>query len=420
MESNSCDSSAAKCPWTMLGCWIRHFVARAPARWRLNTEREQRSNGSFKLLLARLNFARQFRARNGNLLSGVQILKRERVRLHFVLGHNQSEACFHLTGGLQRLLQTKALVAQFCYYIMTPQLVRDFRSLPIHSRTKRCDINIRLSRHCFRRFLQREHQAILADSESDPRRTGPSQSFRKAIIPASTENRILRAQRSVSEFECSPGVIVQAADKTIVQREGHLHCLKDFLHFLKMLAATFVEKLTDARQFVDDGLVLGNLAIKHAQRIGHCPPLAVATHFVHHRLQRLSQGLVVNRAIIGTAHRIQLQSPIIDAEPVKKRRQHFQHLRIACWGFAPRSRRPDSLRPNLIKLPVTPFLWTLTPYLGPDVVQLTKSAIPKLVLDVGSHHSRCIFRTKCQRLPLLTLPTPAILPRIHLFRNDVG
>ena len=230
----------------------------------------------------------------------------------------------------------------------------------------------------------------------------------------------MRSQRSVSEFECSSGVIVQAADKTIVQREGHLHCLKDFLHFLKMLAATFVEKLTDARQLVDDGLVLGNLAIKHAQRIGDRPPLAVATHFVHNRLQRLAQGFVVNRAIIGAADRIQLQSPIIDAEPVEKRGQHFQHLCIPCRRFAAGGRWSDCLRPNLIKLPVAPFLWTLTPELWPDVVKLIKSAIPKLVLNVGPHHSRRIFWTKCQRLPLLTQPTPPILPRVHLLRNDVG
>jgi len=75
-----------------------------------------------------LNLARQFRARDGNLLSGSHFLKRESACLDFIPAHNQSEACSDFAGGLQRLLQTKALVAQFRYHIMTPQLVRDLQS----------------------------------------------------------------------------------------------------------------------------------------------------------------------------------------------------------------------------------------------------------------------------------------------------
>ena len=69
-----------------------------------------------------------------------------------------------------------------------------------------------------------------------------------------------------------------------------------------MLAATLVQKRADARQRLDDGLVFGNFAIEHAQRIGDGAALAVLAHGADDRLQRLAQGLVVGCAVIGASH----------------------------------------------------------------------------------------------------------------------
>ena len=54
----------------------------------------------------------------------------------------------------------------------------------------------------------------------------------------------------------------------------------------------------------DDGLVLRNLAIKHAQRIGSGAALAVLAHTGNHRLKRLAQSLVVRRTVARATDRI--------------------------------------------------------------------------------------------------------------------
>ncbi len=161
-----------------------------------------------------------------------------------------------------------------------------------------------------------------------------------------------------------------------------------------MLAATFIQERADARQLVDDRLVLGDFAIKHPQRIGDRASLAILAHAGHHRLKRLAQSLVIRRAIVDTADRIQFQGPVSNAEAIEQRRQQFQYFRIARWRLAARAGRPDDLRPDLIELAITSLLWTLPAKLRPDVVELVQTAIPEFVLDVGAHHAGGVFRAK--------------------------
>src|SRR6202035_5994563 len=93
----------------------------------------------------------------------------------------------------------------------------------------------------------------------------------------------------------------------------------------------------------------------------------------------------------GIADRIDVESRISNPEPAQQGVQHLQQFRIANWPLAPRRRRPNHLRPNLIELPVPPLLWSLPPKLRPNVVQLVQPAVPKFVLDVSSHHTGRIF-----------------------------
>ena len=187
-----------------------------------------------------------------------------------------------------------------------------------------------------------------------------------------------------------------------------------------MLAATLVQKLADARQLFDDRLVLGNLAIKHAQRIGDGAALAVLAHTGNHRLKRLAQSLVVRRTIAGATDRIQLQRPVSNAKAVEQCRQQLQHFRIARRRLAARAGRPNDLRTDLVELAISPLLRTLPPKLRTDVVELVQPAIPKFVLDVGAHHAGGVFRAKSKRLAFLTLRPSAVFPGIHLLRDHVG
>ena len=70
---------------------------------------------------------------------------------------------------------------------------------------------------------------------------------------------------------------------------------------LEVLPARLVEKFADARQLLDDWLVLWNFAIEDAQRIGHRSTLTVRIHLVFDRVERFAQSFVVLCAIVGAA-----------------------------------------------------------------------------------------------------------------------
>ena len=65
----------------------------------------------------------------------------------------------------------------------------------------------------------------------------------------------------------------------------------------KMFLGSFIERVPDARQAGDDGLIFRMLAIEHAERVGHRPPPAILAHARHHRLQRRAQSLHVPRPV---------------------------------------------------------------------------------------------------------------------------
>ena len=201
------------------------------------------------------------------------------------------------------------------------------------------------------------------------------------------------------EFEGGARVVVEPAHQAVVQSEGHTHHLQDGLHLPEVFAASFIEKLADARQAVNDRLIARHLAIKHAQRIGHGPALAIGTHLRDHRLQCSLQSRIKGFTIPWATDGVQFEIPALDAETIEQRGQHLENLRIAGRRLTSRSGRTDDLRADLKKLPVAALLRTLPPKLRPDVVELVEPAIPKLVLDVGTHHAGRVFRTQRERLP---------------------
>src|ERR1700722_12061760 len=95
-----------------------------------------------------------------------------------------------------------------------------------------------------------------------------------------------------------------------------------------MAAARLVKKLADARQGFNNGLIGGNFAIKHAQRIGYRATLAVSAHLPDDGRERLAQSFVVGCTIIWTAYRVQLQRPVLDANAVEQRGQQLQNFGI--------------------------------------------------------------------------------------------
>src|ERR1700755_2263029 len=172
------------------------------------------------------------------------------------------------------------------------------------------------------------------------------------------------------EFEGGPCVIVESANQPVVERKRNSYLSQDRLHCLKVHAASFIQKLADARQLVDNWLVLTHLTIEHTQRICYSAPLAVDAHLLLDGLKCLTQRFVDPRAVARASHRIQLQVPIGDAKPVQQGGQHLKDFSIACRRLAAGWRRPDDFGSDLIKLPITALLWAFAPELRANVIKL--------------------------------------------------
>src|ERR1700676_2266468 len=222
------------------------------------------------------------------------------------------------------------------------------------------------------------------------------------------------------EFKRGPCVVIEPTHEPIIQRKRHSYLGQDLLHRLKVHAAPFVQKLADAGQRFDNWLILRHFAVKYAQRIRHRSALAIRAHPAYDGLESFAKRLVERCSIIPTSNRIQLQIPARDSDTVEQSRKHLQNFRIARWRLAPRRRRTDYFRSDLIKLPVPPLLRSLPAKLRTNVVELVEPPIPEFVLDVGPHYTGCIFGTQRQHLPLLAVCPWPVLPRIHFLRDNVG
>ena len=202
---------------------------------------------------------------------------------------------------------------------------------------------------------------------------------------------------------------------------GHADGVEHGAHGGEVFAARVVEVIADLGQLLDDGLVFGDLAVEHAQRIGFGATLAVRTHHVDDRLKRFTKGLVVAGAIGGGADGVELQRPAAQAELVEQSGEHVEHFGVAGGRFAAGAGRSDDLGADLVELAVASFLRTLAAELRADVIELLELAdFVELVLDVGADDACGVFWAEGQRLRLLAGGAALVFPGEHFLRDDVG
>ena len=122
-------------------------------------------------------------------------------------------------------------------------------------------------------------EAVLTDRKADAGRGNfRFERFREAIVAAAAEDGVLRAEVAVDDFERGPHVVIEAADEA--RANGRTGCRVRRAKPGRLRNARGNRRRDDrgCGQRVDDGLVLGNLAIEHAQRIGFGAALAIGAH----------------------------------------------------------------------------------------------------------------------------------------------
>ncbi len=146
-------------------------------------------------------------------------------------------------------------------------------------------------------FLEGEDQAVEAHGEADAGGFGAADHFGEAVVASAAEEGVLRAEVAVGELEGGAGVVVEAADEAGIDCVGHAAGVQCGKNSREVGFRGVVEVVGDAGQRLDDGLVFGNFAVEHAERIGFGAALAVGAHFWSDVAQGLAQGGDVARAV---------------------------------------------------------------------------------------------------------------------------
>src|SRR5581483_2486082 len=164
-------------------------------------------------------------------------------------------------------------------------------------------------------------------------------------------------------------------------------------------------------QLLNNRLIFWNFAVQHAQRIRLRAALAINAHASNSIFQRIAQCLQVNWTVIGTTDRVQLESPALNAESVKQRRQHLQHFSINGRRLTASSARPNDFRTDLVELAIAPFLRALTAKLRANVIEALQSwPFPQFVFDISADNAGRVLRPKSQPLAFFALSTGAVFP----------
>ena len=182
------------------------------------------------------------------------------------------------------------------------------------------------------------------------------------------------------------------------------------LDHMEVRVAIFAEVIEDRGQRIDGGLVVGNFAIEHAQRVGGGAALAIGAQRGRDGCQFLFQRGHELGPAVGIADGIENQVKVFQARMAQELDHHFDHLGVDDGRF-----RADGLRADLKELAVAALLRALAAEHGSDVVELLDAGdLVEAVLDIGAHHGGGGLRAERERRAV------AVLPGVHFFADDVG
>ena len=275
--------------------------------------------------------------------------------------------------------------------------------------------------------LQGEDEAVFADGEADAGGARATEHLGEAVVAAAAEQGVLRAEAAAvghGELEGGAGVVVEAANEAGFDDVGDAAGFERGFDLVEVRAGVVVEEVGDLREVVDDLLIVGVLAVEHAQRIGFGPALVVGAHLVLYGGEGLAQSCDVARAIAGGAHGVEGEAPAGDAQLVEEGGEHFENFGVAEGAVGAGPGGAEDLGADLPELAVAAALGALAAELWPDVEELLQHAgLVEAVLDVGADYAGGVLGAEGEGLAALSLRTfsaAAILPCVHLFRDDVG
>ena len=196
----------------------------------------------------------------------------------------------------------------------------------------------------------------------------------------------------------------------MVDHVGHLFGVQQTAHRLEMRGAVGAVVIQNLGRFGGVLPARGNLAVQHAQRVGHHAAAAILAQGGLIQLgEPLAQRLAVGGTACGTAQRIELEAQILEAQRFEEAHGHRDQFGVRV-GFG----RPEAFAVDLVELPHTPLLGTLVAEHGSDGEQLGHGVAAPAAFDIRAHDPGGRFGAQGQGTAL------AVGEGIHFLLDHVG
>ena len=151
--------------------------------------------------------------------------------------------------------------------------------------------------------------------------------FRKAVIAAAAEHRILRAQVAVHDFKRRAHVVIEAAHQARSDFKRDAAVGQIALHVSEVRAADFAEIIENGGQAIDGRLIFRHFAVEHAQRICFGAALAVGAEVRRDGLQSFAKFFDKLRPAVVISHGVDQQSEAAETGAREQSRPPFRSLR---------------------------------------------------------------------------------------------
>ena len=253
-------------------------------------------------------------------------------------------------------------------------------------------------------YLKRRQHTLQADREPD--------ALDRLIadvdpVPAAAGNRILSAKARMAHFPNRMNVVIETAHQPRVQLRRDGQQAQQAHYFIQILPRSVGHERGDRRQMIHHSPAVGIFAVEHSEHVRFEPPPAVLAQLVDVRPQRAPESFDNSLAVLRHPARVDLHAAV-----AKPPRGENVMLERDDFNIGRRARRAERLDPELMELPLSPCLRTLTTEHRAEVIESSIERLGALPRHVA-HDTGGPFRAQGQA------STAPVFERIHFFLNDV-
>ncbi len=339
----------------------------------------------------------EFGTRDLFLLAASEVLDGEDAGGEFVLADDDHALC-EFVRGLKGAAEAEGALAEFDVEAGGAEFSGELEGSWILGDAHGSDKGVEEGRRLVGAFglsLEQQEEAVFADGEADARGFGAAEELGEAVVATAAEQGVLGAEACAvghGELEGGAGVVVEAANEAWVFGERNVARGEGLFDLREVLEGVGVEKVGDAGERLDDGLIGGVFGVEDAEGVGFGAAAIFRAELLADGSEGGAEGFGVAGAVGWGADGVELELPTLDAEGIEEGGEHFEELGVADRAVGSGPGGSEDFDADLPELAIAAALWSLAAEHGADVEELLEgSGLVEFVFDVGADDAGGVF-----------------------------